>query len=83
MMIQRGMNPKSNLLTLVSIRRRCEMVIKLIKSQGEGYTTVCWLDYDYIKNHYRLIPVYFSRQQELDADLIIQKEFCQKDLLEK
>ena len=26
------------------------------------------LDYDYIKNNYRLIAVDFSRQKELDAD---------------
>ena len=26
------------------------------------------LDYDYIKNHYRLIAVDLSRQKELDAD---------------
>ena len=26
------------------------------------------LDYGYIKNHYRLIPVDLSRQRELDAD---------------
>ena len=26
------------------------------------------LDYGYIKNHYRLIPVDLSRQKELDAD---------------
>ena len=35
---------------------------------GEDYTTICLLDYDYIKNHYRLIAVDLSRQKELDAD---------------
>ena len=35
------------------------------------------LDYEYIKNHYRLIAVDLSRQKELDADLkaIRQIEF--------
>ena len=32
------------------------------------YTTGCFLDYDYIKNHYRLTAVDLSRQKELDAD---------------
>ena len=37
----------------------------LLKGQGEDYTTGCLLDYEYIKNHYRLIDL--SRQKELDA----------------
>ena len=32
------------------------------------FTTGWLLDYDYIKNHYRLIAVDLSRQKELDAD---------------
>ena len=32
------------------------------------YTTGSLLDYDYIKNHYRLIAVDLSRQKELDTD---------------
>ena len=36
--------------------------------QGEDYTTECLLDYVYIKNHYRLIAVHWSRQKESDAD---------------
>ena len=43
--------------------KRYEEIRKLITQQGEDYTTGCLLDYDYIKNHYRLI-----RQKELDAD---------------
>ena len=30
--------------------------------------TGCLMDYDYIKNHYRPIAFYMSRQKELDAD---------------
>ena len=36
--------------------------------QGDDYTTGCLLDYDYTKNHYRLIAVYLSTQKELDED---------------
>ena len=36
---------------------RCEEIRKLTTGQGEDYTTGCFLDYDYIKNHYRLIPL--------------------------
>ena len=39
----------------------------LITQQGEDYTTGCLLDYEYIKNHCRLIAVDLSRQKELDA----------------
>ena len=41
---------------------------KLTTGQGEDYTIGCLLDYNYIKNHYRLIVVDLSRQKELDAD---------------
>ena len=43
--------------------KQYEEIRKLITQQGEDYTTGCLLDYDYIKNLYRLI-----RQRELDAD---------------
>ena len=36
--------------------------------QGEDFITGCLLDYDYIKNHYRLIAFDLSRQKELDTD---------------
>ena len=48
--------------------KRCEEIRKLTTGQGEDHTTGCLLDYDYIKNHYRLITVDLSRQKELDAD---------------
>ena len=41
---------------------------KLTIAQGEDYTTGCLLDYEYIKNHYRLIAVDLNRQKELDTD---------------
>ena len=43
-------------------------IIKLITGQGEDYTSGCLFDYNYIKNHYRLIVIDLSRQKELDAD---------------
>ena len=47
--------------------KRYEEIRKLTTGQGEDYTTGCLLDYDYIKNHYRLMAVDLSRQKELDA----------------
>ena len=57
--------------------KRYEEIRKLTTGLGEDYTTGCLLDYNYIKNHFRLIAVDLSRQKELDADLkvIQQTEF--------
>ena len=52
---------KSDIKRYIEIR-------KLIRGQGEEYTTGCLLDYDYIRNHYRLLAVGLTRQKELDAD---------------
>ena len=41
---------------------------KLTAREGEDYTTRCLLDYEYIKNLYRIIAVDLSEQKELDAD---------------
>ena len=48
--------------------KRQKEIRKLTTGQGEDYTTGYLLDYDYIKNHYRLIVIDLSRQKELDAD---------------
>ena len=40
---------------------------KLVTRQGENYVKECQLDYEYIKNHHKLIAVDLSRQKELDA----------------
>ena len=45
--------------------KRYEEIRKL--GRGEDYTTACLLDYEYIKTHYRLIAIDFSRRKELDA----------------
>ena len=47
--------------------KRYKTIRKLTTGQVEDYTTGCLLDYDYIKNHYRLTAVDLSRQKELDA----------------
>ena len=39
-------------------------VKKLTTGRGEDYTTGCLLDYEYIKNHYKLIAVDLSRKKE-------------------
>ena len=36
---------------------------KLTTGQGEDYTAGCLLDYDYIKDHYRLTAVNLSRKK--------------------
>ena len=45
--------------------------------KGEDYTTGSLLDYDYFKEHYKLVAVDLSKQKELDADprAIQQTEF--------
>ena len=45
-----------------------EEMRKLTTGLGEDYTTGCLLDYEYIKNHHRLIAVDLGSQKELDAD---------------
>ena len=49
--------------------KRYEEIRKLTTGQGEDYTTGCLSDYEYIKNHCKLISVDSSGQNELDADL--------------
>ena len=48
--------------------KRYEEIRKLTTGQGGDYTTGCLLDYDYIKNYYRLVAADLSRQKDLDAD---------------
>ena len=43
--------------------KRYEEIRKLTRGQGDDYTTGCLLDYDYTKNHYRLIAVDLRRQK--------------------
>ena len=41
---------------------------KVMIGKGEDYTTRSLLDYNYFKNHYKLVAVDLSKQKELDAD---------------
>ena len=60
--------------------KRYKEIRKLTIGQGEDYTAEFLLDYDYIKNHYRLIAVDLNKQKELDTDpkAIQQIEFVGK-----
>ena len=46
-----------------------ENIRKIVTGQGDDYTTGYLLDYNYFKNHYKMIAIDLSKQQELDADL--------------
>ena len=41
---------------------------KIATGQGDDYTTGCLVDYNYFKEHYKLITKDLSKQQKLDAD---------------
>ena len=48
-----------------------ENIRKVAIGHGDDYTTGCILDYSYFKENYKMIAIDLSRQQELDADLIV------------
>ena len=52
---------KSNKVTYENIR-------KIATGQRDDYTTGCLLNYQYIKDYYKMIDVDLSKQQALDAD---------------
>ena len=54
-----------------------EEIRKQATDQSEDYTAGCLLDYEYIKNRYRIIAVDLRRQKELGANAkeIQQREF--------
>ena len=53
----------STINQLITDVKRYEEIRELTIGQGEDYTTGCLLDYDYIKNHYRLIAIDLSRKK--------------------
>ena len=52
---------KDNKLTYENIR-------KIAIGRGDDYKTGCLLDYPYFRDNYKMIVVYLSKQQALDAD---------------
>ena len=48
--------------------KQYEEIKILTTEKGDDFTTGCVLDYENIKNHYRLIATDGSRQNELDVD---------------
>ena len=47
---------------------RYDEIRKVATAKGDDYTTGCFLDYAYFKDHYQLIAVNLSKQKESDAD---------------
>ena len=43
-------------------------LINQLKMIRKHYTTGCFLDYNYFKNHHKMIAIELSKQQALDAD---------------
>ena len=41
---------------------------KIATDQRDGYRTGCLIDYNYFREHYKLIAIDLSKQQKLDAD---------------
>ena len=60
--------------------KKYDEIRKIATRKGDFYTTGCFLDYQYFKDHYQLIAVDLSKQNELDADprAIQQIEFYGK-----
>ena len=48
--------------------RTYDNIQKTITSQGEDYTTGCLLDCPYFNEQYRIIAIYLSNQEAIDAD---------------
>ena len=45
-----------------------ENIRKNDTGQGDDYITVCLLDYPYLNETYKMIAIYLSKHQALDAD---------------
>ena len=51
-----------------SMTKTYENIRKIDIGQRDDYTTGCLLDYDFFKNHYKMIAIDLSKQQAFDAD---------------
>ena len=54
--------------SLKSDMKTYDNICKIATVQGDDYKTGCLLDYNYFKEHYKMIAIGLSKQQELDAD---------------
>ena len=52
---------KSDIKTYENIR-------KITTGQGDDYTTGCLLDYNYLKKHYKMLAIDWSKQKALNTD---------------
>ena len=48
--------------------RTYDNIWKITKGEGDDYTNGCFLDYDYLKEHYKMIAIDLNDQQALDSD---------------
>ena len=48
--------------------RTYDNIRKIEISQGDDYTTDCFLDYNYFKNYFKMITIDLSKQQVLNTD---------------
>ena len=48
--------------------RTYDNIRKIAAGQGDGYTTCCLLDYNYLNKHYKMKTIDLSNQQAPDAD---------------
>ena len=43
-------------------------MLQIMEGQWDDYTTDCLLFYSYFNEHYKMIAMYLSKQQAVDAD---------------
>ena len=55
----------------------------IIPKEGDDYTTGCLLNYNYLKEYYKMIAINLSKQQVLDADPKALQEINFKGNLER
>ena len=61
--------------------RTYDIIQNIPTVQGDDYPTGCLLDYNYFKEHYKMIAIYLSKQKETDSDpKAIQQISFTKDL---
>ena len=51
-----------------SMTKTYENIRKITTGQGDDYATSCLIDYSYFKNHYKMIAIDLSKQEDLEAD---------------